>query len=246
MQAVILAGGKGTRLLPYTTVFPKPLVPIGESPILEIVVRQLRWYGCTELVLAVNHMADLIEAYFGDGSRWDVSITYSREETPLGTAAPLSLVTGLNDQFLVMNGDVLTTLDYQDLMREHRETGAIATVATFRKEVQLTLGVLDIGPDRRLRGYTEKPMLDYRVSMGVYAFDRRVLEYVPHGERLDLPDLMTRLMDAGEHVHCYDFTGAWLDIGRPEDYAVAVEEFERGVDRYIPGGPSPWLTVRHS
>jgi NDP-mannose synthase len=246
LQVVILAGGKGTRLLPYTTVFPKPLVPLGQTPILEVVVRQLRWYGCLRLTFAVNHMADLIEAYFGNGSKWGVAITYSREDEPLGTAAPLALVPELDENFLVMNGDVLTTIDYRALMQEHIDSGALVTLATYRKEVQLSLGVVDIGGDGRLRRYTEKPSFDYQVSMGVYAFNRRVLDFIAAGERLDLPDLMTRLMDAGEHVHCFDFRGQWLDIGRPEDYSVAVDVFERDMDLFIPASKSPWLTASSS
>lgn len=225
MQAVLLAGGRGTRLRPYTTVFPKPLVPVGERPISEIIVRQLAAAGVTRIVFTVSHLAGLIEAYFGDGRRWGVEITYSREDEPLGTVGPLGVLDGLDEHFLVMNGDVLTDLDYAELMRVHRARGAIATVTTHRKAVPISLGVLEVSPDDALVDYIEKPTLHYRVSTGIYAVDRRVLEHVPRGRRMDFPDLMRALVARGERVHCYDFGGRWLDIGRVEDYEDAVEQY---------------------
>jgi len=226
MKAVILAGGRGRRLAPYTTVLPKPLMPVGDVPILEVVIRQLKHAGFDEVTMAVGHLAELLMAYFGDGSRWGVHIHYSREEQPLGTAGPLALVEGLNEPFLAMNGDLLTTLDYRALWEHHRSRGATATMATFRREVKIDLGVLDVDEGQWVRGYTEKPTLQYTVSTGIYILEPVVLEFIPRGERLDMPDLILRLLAAGHRVSAYPFQGLWLDIGRLDDYERAIAEFE--------------------
>jgi len=234
VQAIVLAGGKGTRLRPYTTVFPKPLVPVGDHPIAEIIVRQLRAFGYTRITFAVSHLAELVEAFFADGTRWGVSISYSREEKPLGTAGPIRLVQSLDENFLVMNGDVLTNMDFRELMRGHLEHRPIATITSYRKQVLISLGVLEMSPDKRLTGYVEKPTLDYRASMGIYTFNRRVLDFIPPDQYLDLPDLMKILIQKGERVRCFEFEGDWLDIGRPEDYAQALEDYEKNTARFLP------------
>ena len=167
----------------------------------------------------------MIRAYFGEGDRWEVEITYSKETHALGTAGPLGLIENLDENFLVMNGDILTDIDFDDLWRRHLESGAIATIATCTKLVPISLGVLELAPNGDLSGYTEKPTLEYRVSMGMYVFHRRIKSYIPTGQRLDLPDLMKDLIDKGEKVFCYEFQGRWLDIGNPEDYARANEDF---------------------
>ena len=226
MQAIILAGGKGTRLAPYTTVFPKPLMPIGDMPILEIVIRQLKKHGFTKIVLAVGHLAGLIEAYFGDGSKWDVEITYSREDEPLGTAGPLALIDSLDENFLVMNGDLLTNIDYSDLMRHHLESGALSTISMYTKDVPISLGVLELNGDGNITDYIEKPTLKYKVSMGIYIFNKRILNQIERGKYLDFPDLIQNLIQKGENVSGYMFEGYWMDIGRHEDYAKVLEEFE--------------------
>jgi NDP-sugar pyrophosphorylase family protein len=238
MQAVLLAGGRGTRLRPYTTVFPKPLVPVGEQPISEIIVRQLAAAGFDRIVFTVSHLAGLIEAYFGDGRRWGVEITYSREDEPLGTVGPIGILDGLDDDFLIMNGDVLTDLDYRALMAEHRAHGAIATLTTYRKPVPISLGVTEVSESNALLDYVEKPTLHYRVSMGIYALQRRILDFVPRGQRMDFPDLMKLLIARGERVHCYDFRGQWLDIGRVEDYDDAQSQFAADPGRFDPGARS--------
>lgn len=232
-KAVILAGGKGTRLRPYTVVFPKPLVPIGERPILELIVRQLRSHGFRDLTFAVNHLAELIRTFFGDGKSLNVDITYSLEQHPLGTAGPLGLLTGLPENFLVMNGDILTDIDYSDFWQNHIESNAIATIATCFKEVPISLGVLDISESGQLTGYTEKPILKYKVSMGMYVFQRRILDYIKPDVHLDLPDLMRLLIEKNEKVNCYDFSGSWLDIGNPDDYALANERFSEKSDSFL-------------
>jgi NDP-mannose synthase len=225
MKAVILAGGKGRRLLPYTAVFPKPLVPIGDEPILSIIIDQLRRAGFTHVTLAVGHLAGLIQAYFGDGSQFGVHIEYSRESTPLGTAGPLSQLRNIDDDFLVMNGDVLTDLDLGDLMRAHRTAGSIGTIAVFHKTVDVTLGVLTLDAGDDIVAYDEKPTMHYLASTGIYCFRPDVLTHLEPGVRCDLPDLVRRLTARGHLVHGHRFDGCWLDIGRPEDYATAQRVF---------------------
>ncbi|MBI84872.1 MAG: nucleoside-diphosphate-sugar pyrophosphorylase [Planctomycetaceae bacterium] len=228
MHAVILAGGEGQRLRPYTAVLPKPLMPLHNQPILEIIVGQLRDAGFDRFTFAVGYLAGLIQAYFSDGDRFGVSIDYSLEEQSLGTAGPLSLLENLDDHFLVMNGDILTNLDYTKFMETHQASGALATLAVFEKEVPISLGVLDIDDGSNIVNYTEKPTLYYPVSTGIYCFRAEVLDHLEKGVHCDLPTLVTRLVTAGETVRAYRFDGLWLDIGRPEDYEIALEEFEKG------------------
>jgi len=226
-QAVILAGGRGTRLRPYTTIFPKPLVPVGEHPILELVIRQLAGHGFRDITLAVGFLAELIMAYFGDGSRWGVRLAYSREEQPLGTAGPLALIKErLHRPFLVMNGDLLTDLNFGDVMRYHVALGGIATVALARRSVQIDFGVVQVDAEYRLTGWSEKPELTYLVSAGIYIFDPAVLTFIPAGQYFDLPQLVMSLVKDGQSVNTYVHEGYWLDIGRPEDLQRANEEFQ--------------------
>jgi NDP-sugar pyrophosphorylase family protein len=225
-QALILAGGKGTRLAPYTVTFPKPLMPIGDTPILEVVIRQLKASGFDDIVLSVGYLAELIEAYFGDGSKWGVALRYVREESPLGTAGALSLVSGLDAPFLVMNGDVLTTLDYGALLDRHVASGADMTVATVMREQRVDFGVVQTDDAGIVTGYLEKPTSGLLVSMGVNVLSPAALEFVDRGEHLDMPDLVLRLVGAGRLVRTDRFDGYWLDIGRHDDLARAQTEFE--------------------
>ncbi|GAB4499052.1 MAG: sugar phosphate nucleotidyltransferase [Anaerolineales bacterium] len=227
MKAVILAGGKGARLAPYTKILPKPLMPIGDMPILEILLRQMKRAGVDEAILTVGHLAELLRAFFQNGERLGMKIYYSYEEKPLGTAGPLSLIQQpLDETFLVTNGDVLTTLDLADLVRWHRESGAIATIAMHARKVKVDLGVLQHTELHQITGYIEKPTYDFHVSMGVYVFEPRVLQYIPHNQYLDFPNLVLNLIAAGEKVMGYPFDGYWQDLGRPDDYEQAVDEFE--------------------
>lgn len=235
-RAVVLAGGRGTRLAPYTTVLPKPLMPIGDMPVLEVLLRQLRRAGIRRVTLAVGHLAALLEAYFGDGARLGIALDYSYEDEPAGTAGPLALVDGLDDTFLVMNGDLLTSIDFADLIRAHRARGSAVTVGLFEKQVQLDLGIVETADDGRVTGYVEKPTLTYDVSVGIYAMQPDVLEHVERGQPLDLPDLVLRLIAAGADVRAYRFSGTWFDIGRPDDYAAASEHFERHRDELLADG----------
>lgn len=226
MRAVVLAGGTGRRLRPFTTVLPKPLMPLGDVPIIEVVLRQLGAYGFDDVTLAVGYLAELLMAYCGDGSRFGVSLRYSKEEQPLGTAGPLALIEGLDDTFLVINGDVLTTLDIGDMLGYHRQKGAVATIATHQREAQINYGIIESDTTGRLTAYIEKPTYRYQVSMGVYLLEPAVLRGLRPGVYLDLPDLIRQLMAKGLPVQAYPFDGYWLDIGRHDDYERAVEEFE--------------------
>jgi len=226
MKAVILAGGKGTRLAPYTTVFPKPLMPIDGMPILEIIVRQLAHFQIKDLIFTVSQQSEpLLKAYFGDGDPYGVKIAYSRERRPLGTAGPLSLLPDLPDSFLVMNGDILTTLNYQKLIEIHRRQKGKVTIAMNQKEVPLEFGVMEFNRSHRLTRYTEKPTLSYSVSMGIYVFEKRVLKWIPRGRYLDFPELIQKLIRQGEKVVCSPSKDFWLDIGRHEDYEEAQRIF---------------------
>jgi NDP-sugar pyrophosphorylase family protein len=220
-------------------VLPKPLMPVGDRPVMDVIVRQLRHAGCERLTVATGYLAELIEAFFGDGSRYGVPIDYFREDEPLGTVGALALIEDLGDeqQFLVMNGDVLTDLDYNKLLDAHRASAAAATIATRVNEVEISLGVLQMehpDDDARLTGYLEKPHIKYEASMGVYCFAPRVLEHIEPGVRLDFPDLILRLIAAGELVRAFRSEDYWLDIGRHDDYEQALEEFDRVRDRLLP------------
>ena len=235
MKAVILAGGQGRRLAPYTTILPKPLMPIGDVPILEVVILQLKRAGFDQVIMAVGHLAELLMAYFGDGHKWDVQIHYSREEQPLGTAGPLGLIAGLKEPFLVMNGDLLTTLDFRAMWDYHLRCGAIATLATFQRDVKIDLGVIDVDGQGWVQGYIEKPTYHYAVSTGIYVFQPDVLGYIPRQQQMDLPDLILKLLATGEQVAAYPFEGIWLDIGRMDDYERAVTEFQDHCAEFLPG-----------
>jgi NDP-sugar pyrophosphorylase family protein len=201
-------------------------MPIGDMPILEVLLRQMKRSGIDEVVLTVGHLAELIRTFFQDGSRYGLHICYSIEDRPLGTAGPLSLVEGLDNTFLVMNGDVLTTLEFCDLIEYHRSQGAIATIAAYDRKVRIDFGVIQSNQHQEIVGYIEKPTYDYYVSMGVYVFEPRVLSYIPHNEYLNLPDLVLNMIGSGERVLSYPFQGYWMDLGRLSDYEQAVKDFD--------------------
>lgn len=234
MKAVILAGGKGTRLAPYTNVLPKPLMPIGDMPILEVILRQLKNAGVHKVVLAVGHLSGLLRAFFQDGHQWGLEIEYSYEPRPLGTAGPIALVENLNDTFLVTNGDVLTTMQFSDLIKFHKEQKALATIAVHHRKVKIDLGVIQWNGSTRITGYIEKPEYDYNVSMGVYVFEPQVISYIPHGEYLDFPELVKKLIGAGEKVVGYKYHGYWQDLGRPDDHENAMHDFEKMRSEFLP------------
>jgi NDP-mannose synthase len=234
MKAVILAGGKGTRLRPYTKILPKPLMPIGDMPILEVLLRQMKLAGIHEAVLTVGHLAEFLRLFFQDGARLGMQISYSYEETPLGTAGPLTQVQGLDSAFLVSNGDVLTTLRLRDLLDYHRANGAAATIAMHKRQVHIDLGVIELNGANEVHGYIEKPSYDFMVSMGIYVFEPRVLGYIPPRQRFDFPELVQRLLDAGERVVGFPFEGYWQDLGRADDYEQAILDFDRLREQFLP------------
>ncbi|MFI1968718.1 nucleoside-diphosphate-sugar pyrophosphorylase [Streptomyces cinnamoneus] len=236
MHVVILAGGKGVRLRPYTTALPKPLVPIGDQhAILEIVMRQLARTGFTSCTLAIGHLGHIIRAYVGDGSQWGIRVDYTTEESPLGTMGPLlTMVDRLPEHFLVMNGDVLTDLDFGDVLRRHTGSGAQLTIATYARRVSIDFGVLTT-ESGRVVGFAEKPSMDYRVSMGVYGVSRGALARYTPGLPLGFDELVLDLLDAGTPPDAYEFDGYWLDIGRPDDYDRANAEFSVRRDLLIKG-----------
>ncbi|GGP78460.1 sugar phosphate nucleotidyltransferase [Saccharothrix coeruleofusca] len=236
MHAVILAGGQGVRLRPYTTALPKPLVPIGEEyAILDIILQQLKAHGFQRATLAIGHLGALIRAFVGDGSKWDIAVDYAEEKKPLSTIGPLlNFVDQLPENFLVMNGDVLTDLDYVALLDHHVATKAPLTVATYQRKVKIDFGTLET--DRgRIVEFVEKPVLSYGVSMGVYAMSRKTLTPYPRGVPFGLDELVLDLLARGEEPAAYEFGGYWLDIGRPDDYDEANRCFEQVRSALLPG-----------
>jgi NDP-sugar pyrophosphorylase family protein len=225
-KAVILAGGRGTRLAPYTSILPKPLMPIGDRSILEVVVEQLADYGLTDITFSVGYLSHLIRAVFEHARDPRASIRYVQEEAALGTAGPLRLIDGLDDSFVVMNGDVLTTLDFGDLIRSHKQRGNLVTIATHERTVKINYGVLYVDPDdpaaQLVQAYEEKPEIASTVSMGIYVLEPRALDFLPPDGYFDFPDLVQALLAVGEPVGTYAHPGLWFDIGRQDDYEQAV------------------------
>lgn len=234
MKAVVLAGGKGTRLAPYTKVIPKPLMPIGDMPIMEVLIRQMKQAGVEEVILTVGHMAELVKAFFQNGERFDLPISYSIEDFPLGTAGPLSLIDNLDNTFFVMNGDILTNLSLRSLFAFHKEQEAIATIAMHHRKIKIDLGVIRCNGECEVIDYIEKPTQDYMVSMGIYVFDPCVLSYIPPGEKMDFPDIVHKLLLAHEKVVGFPFDGYWQDLGRPDDYEQAVQDFDQMRSEFLP------------
>ncbi len=243
-HAVILAGGKGIRLRPYTTSLPKPLVPIGdEHSILEIVLRQLAAAGFETATLAIGHLGQLVRAYVGDGSQWGISIEYTEEHEPLGTIGPLlPILDGLPEHFVVMNGDVLTDLDYAALLDHHVSSDSPLTIATYRRKLEIDFGVLELNRTR-ITGFTEKPTIDYTVSMGVYALSRSTLARYPVGQPFGFDELVLDLLEREAAPAYFPFDGYWRDIGRPEDYDAANAEFPARRSELLPMHTPPLFSV---
>jgi len=228
-QAVIMAGGKGTRLHPYSALLPKPLMPLDDMPILELLLRQMQRAGITDVLVAVNHLGHLIKAFFGDGSKLGVSIRYISEDKPLGTAGALgNMLDLLDESFLLSNGDLLTSMDIGAMARQHFETEADATIGVFQRENKIDFGIIEFDAENRLSAYREKPKNVYYVSMGIYILQREaILPHIMPGEYFDVPSLMLALRGANRDVRCYRDDGMWLDIGRPDDFAMAQTLFEQ-------------------
>ncbi|MDR3632614.1 MAG: sugar phosphate nucleotidyltransferase [Isosphaeraceae bacterium] len=230
MQAILLAGGKGTRLRPFTHVFPKPLMPLGEAdpmPIIEVVLRQLARFGFRDVTIITGYLTELIEAFCGDGHKFGARLDYQRETTPLGTAGGLTLVERPDEPVLVINGDILTTLNYGEMYKFHCERGAAATIASYPREVRIDFGVLEFANDPHIiAGYREKPEFSFQVSMGVYILDPIAWDFLAPGTPLLMPDLLEMIRKSGRSVHCFKQSCYWLDIGRHDDYATANDIFE--------------------
>jgi NDP-sugar pyrophosphorylase family protein len=235
MLAVIMAGGRGTRLAPYTTVLPKPLMPLHDRPIIDVIIRQLVAAGIDAINISVGHLGGLIEAWVRSAGQFDVPISFVYENDPLGTAGALKVTAPANDSFIALNGDILTTLSFSALVEAHASSGAVATLAVTERQVDIEYGVVHRDSSRRLIGFEEKPAIRYTVSMGVYAFAARVVDYIETGERIDFPDLLIRMLEAGERVAVFPFDGYWRDIGNRDDYGAAIDEFSTWPERFIPG-----------
>lgn len=243
MRAVVLAGGKGTRLRPFTAVLPKPLMPLGDAdpmPILEVVLRQLSRFGFRDVAIITGYLTELIEAFCGDGRRFNSRIEYRRELTPMGTAGGLTLLDRPDEPVLVINGDILTTLDFAAMHRFHRERGGSATIASYPREVKVDFGVLEFGDDPHLlANYREKPEFSFQVSMGIYILDPVAWDYLTPGESLPMPTLLEAMRHDGRPVHCFRQPCEWLDIGRHDDYATANEIFEAKRTAFLGGSEIP-------
>ena len=238
MMAVILAGGRGTRLRPLTVTVPKPLLPLGEQSILEIVLAQLQAHGFQRVVITLGHMAKLFAAVIGDGARWGLRIEYVFEHEPLGTAGPLRVIEDLADDFLVMNGDILTTLDYRQLFDFHRQRQALGTIAVTQRTVNIDYGVITALSNAQLAHYHEKPSIHYAVSMGINVLSKQCLAHVPAGRKFDMPELMMAMHHAEQRVFCFATDCYWQDIGRIEDYDAACADYQQDPQRFLSRGRS--------
>lgn len=233
-RAVLLAGGMGSRLRPYTVVLPKPLMPVGDYPILEVIIRQLARHQFEHLTLAVSHQAELIRTFFGDGEKWNIRIDYSMESKPLSTIAPLKLIPDLPDDFLLMNGDILTDLNFDEFFREHVQNHRQFTISAKARKHIVDYGVLQCDDAGQLTGFEEKPALNYLVSMGVYMLHKSILQTVPDNRRYGFDDLMADLLMRRVPIQVRPYEGYWLDIGRVEDYMIAIDDFDKRRAQFLP------------
>lgn len=233
-RAIILAGGKGTRLKPYTVALPKPLVPINDLPILEIVIRQLASQGFDHVTITVSHLSELIKAFFGDGSKWNIKIDYSVEDKPLSTMGPLTLIQDLPDNFLIMNGDILTDLNFGRLLDQHIQEKNIFTISSYTRTEVSEYGVLDVNEEQNLVNFYEKPEQQIQVSMGVYAASKEILSHIPQNSFFGFDHLMYALIEQSKYPKVKPYEGYWLDIGRPDDYERATVEFESMKSKFLP------------
>ena len=234
-RAVILAGGLGTRLRPYTVVFPKPLMPIGDSPILEVIIKQLAYFGFDHITLAVNHQAEFIQAFFRDGEKWGLKIDYSVEDKPLGTMGPLRIIHDLPDHFLVMNGDILTDLNFKDFYEKHVDKNKLFTISSHIRNELVDYGVLETY-EGKLINIKEKPRVNYEVSMGIYMVSKDIVSLIPSDKPYGFDNLMLDLNAKNKDVSVKKHDGYWLDIGRPDDYEKAIDEFDKLKNVFIKNG----------
>lgn len=217
MKAILLAGGKGRRLKPFTTTIPKPLFPIGEKPILQIIIEQLKEFGVDEYIISLGYLGELIKAFLGDGEKYNTKISYVTEETPLGTAGAISLLPELNDDYIFMNGDILSTIDFTEAYNDHKKSKALMTICTFEKTTKSSLGVLELNINGEVENYLEKPELKQIVSSGIYILNPGIKDYIPQNTKYDLPDLVKSLINKKKKINTYAIKGDWFDIGTPSD-----------------------------
>lgn len=228
MKAVIQAGGKGTRLRPYTLILPKPLMPVGELPVIELLLKWLRRNGITKIIITTGYLGHLIKSLCGDGERWDLKITYSEETEPLGTVGALDLVREhLDETFLVLNGDLITDMSLRSFIHFHNSHDGILTVGTTKKLVNVDMGVIESASDGQVSDFREKPTLSYQVNMGIYCMEPAVLDLIPKGIPFGFDDLMYQMLDDNRPAYTYHHEGQWLDIGRPEDFTRAQKLADR-------------------
>lgn len=233
MQAIILAGGKGTRLKPYTTIIPKPLMPIGDYSILEIIISQLIKYNFDDIIISTGYLSQLIKAYLESKKHLIGKIRFIYEDEPLGTIAPLKLIDNLDDTFLVMNGDILSDINYSDLFSYHHLKGGFATIATYERTVNIDFGVLRSNEKNQIIEFEEKPAYNFNVSMGIYIFQKKILELIPNSTYFGFDNLMNTMIEKKIQINSYPYSGYWLDIGRPDDYARSIEEFDQNSHLFL-------------
>lgn len=217
MKAVLLAGGKGRRLQPFTTTIPKPLFPIGEKPIIQIIIEQLQKFGVDEYIVSLGYLGELMQAFLGDGKKYNTKISYVTEDSPLGTAGAISLLPDLDDDFIFMNGDILTSMDFVEAYADHKKSNALMTICTYKKFVKSSLGVLEINDKNEVVNYLEKPETSHIVSSGIYILNPKIKKFVKPNERLDLPELVNIMIQEKLKINTYAITGDWFDIGTPAD-----------------------------
>lgn len=236
MKTIILAGGQGTRLAPYNTIFPKPMMPLGDRAVLDIIIQQLEHHGLSDIIISLGYLGELIEAYISNGSPHVVkaNISFVREREPLGTVGALSLVPGLHETFMSINGDTLTTLDYTKLLEHHKKSNSMMTIAVNKKDIKINFGVIETDENNCLVKFTEKPQIQYKVGMGVYVYEPEVLKFITPGKKFDFPDLVWKILDAGKKISTYCSNDYWLDLGTHTDYEKAQSEYEQMKDRLLP------------
>ncbi|OGU61893.1 MAG: nucleoside-diphosphate-sugar pyrophosphorylase [Ignavibacteria bacterium RIFOXYA12_FULL_35_25] len=225
MNVLILAGGEGLRLRPYTTVLPKPLMPLGDKPIMERLLIQLKQYNFHKIFVSVGYLAPLIQAYFGDGNKWGVEIIYINEDKPLGTAGPISLLPDFEEPLLVLNGDLVTNLNFSEIFNFHIQKNAILTIGVHKLNYKLPLGFLEINNSAEIIDYIEKPEKTYNMSMGIYVCSLKSRKYIKKNEHMDFPVFTKKIIQSGEKVMGYYNNAQWIDVGRPDEYDRAIEMF---------------------